>query len=56
MPSLLGGHSPATGESWHVIRWSLAESVAIGDLNGDGHADLVVTGPPSAAVSVLLGR
>lgn len=56
MPTLLGGHSPATAESWHVIRRSLAESVAIGDLNGDGHPDLVVTGPRSGAVSVLLGR
>ena len=48
----------ATGVSYSATASGSAgvSSVAVGDLNSDGIADVVVTGPRQSTVSVLLGR
>ena len=49
-----GGFSPATGSPVAVGTFPVA--VAIGDFNGDGHADLAVANVTADTVSILLGN
>ena len=52
---LLGDGTGAFGASTEFATGSLPDSVAIGDLNGDGKLDLAVENRISSTVSVLLG-
>src|SRR6185436_12956711 len=49
-----GGFGPAAGSP--ITAGSSPASVAVGDLNGDGKADLAVANDNSANVSILLGN
>ena len=52
---LLGSGDGSFGEATNFAVGDIPQSVAVGDLNGDGHLDLTVANQYSDNVSVLLG-